>query len=410
MGASAVAVASLWSAAVTYVVMTVAARVLEPAQATLLLTFLAVLFAAYGVLSGVALEVTRSIAAAAHQARDDGPRLWVVAAVTSLVTCGVVVALVPIWRSRVLHDADTGLFVALSIAATGYVWHCALVGAATGRARWGDAATVIGAEATVRLLATVAVVIGAASVTSMGVATAVGAFAWVLLLVVSRGTRSSLQLRTDCPWPTLARRIGAALVAQGASAVLVVGFPILLAATTPPADYRSAAPLLLAVSLTRAPVLLPLNALQGVVVSYLVRADTGLARPLVRMLGVVVAVGVVGAALAFLIGPTLLRLLFGDDYVLSGGLLATLTIAAAGTAALTLTGACAQALALHPVYLAGWVTAVVACLLLLQVPGSLELRTCLSLGLAPLAGLLVHVVGLGRLRLRRAALDGSVRA
>ena len=410
MGASAVAIASLWSAAVTYVVMTVAARVLEPAQATLLLTVLAVLFAAYGVLSGLALEVTRSIAASVHQARDDGPRLWVVAAVTSLVTCGVVVALVPIWRSRILHDADAGLLVALSVAVTGYVWHCVLVGAATGRARWGDAASVIGAEATVRLLSTVAVVLGAASITSMGVATAAGAFAWLVLLVVSPGVRSALSLRTDCAWPALARRISAALVAQGASAVLVVGFPVLLAATTAPADYRSAAPLLLAVSLTRAPVLLPLNALQGVVVSHLVRASTGLARPLVRMLGAVALVGLVGAALAYLVGPALLGVLFGADYVVTGGVLAVLTFAAAGTAALTLTGACAQALALHAVYLAGWVVAVVACLLLLQAPGSLELRTCLSLGLAPLAGLLVHGVGLARVRRRRAALDGSARA
>ena len=43
-------------------------------------------------------------------------------------------------------------------------------------------------------------------------------------------------------------RVHAALVAQGASAVLVVGFPILLAASTDPREYAAAAPLLLAIS------------------------------------------------------------------------------------------------------------------------------------------------------------------
>ena len=105
-----------------------------------------------------------------------------------------------------------------------------------------------------------------------------------------------------------------------------------------------------------------------------------------------------GAVAAWLVGPWLLRVLFGDGYSVDGTVLAVLTLAAGGTAALTLTGACAQALAAHSWYVAGWVVAVVACVALLQADGTMEWRACLALGVAPLVGLAVHVVGLLRIR------------
>ncbi|WP_322919731.1 hypothetical protein [Nocardioides renjunii] len=409
VGASSVAAASLWSAAVTYVVMSIAAWALPQERATVLLTFLAVLFAVYGVLSGVALETTRSVAAAARDDHAAGPALWRVAAVVSACSTVTVLALVPFWRGRVLHGGDDVLVAALVVAVAGYGFHSVLAGAASGRAWWHQAAAVIAGEATVRLLATLAVVLVSATVAGMGVASALGALAWLLLAASSGRVRDSLALHADSPARTLARRMSAALVAQGASAVLVVGFPILLAATTDPADYATAAPLLLAISLTRAPVLLPLNALQGVAVSHLVRAGSRLGRLLVRLLAMVAAVAVVGALAAWVVGPWLIQLLFGDDYAVDGAVLALLTLAAGGTAALTLTGACAQALSAHGWYVAGWVVALVACVVLLQVPGSLEARACLALGLAPLAGFAVHVVGLAGIRRsgRIAAVEGA---
>src|SRR6476620_7959907 len=91
VGASTVAAASLWSAAVTYVVSILAARTLSQAENTVLLTFLAVLFAIYGVLSGVALETTRSVAAASRDDHAPGPVLWKVAA--AVAACSAVVVL-----------------------------------------------------------------------------------------------------------------------------------------------------------------------------------------------------------------------------------------------------------------------------------------------------------------------------
>lgn len=388
----------MWSAAVTYLVMSVAAWALPAERATVLLTFLSVLFAVYGVLSGVALETTRSVAAAARDDHAAGPVLWRVAAVVAACAGAAVLALVPFWRGRVLHGGDDVLVVALVVAVLGYSVHSVVAGATAGRRWWSQTALVITGEATLRLLATLAVVAASATVVGMGAASALGAFAWLLLVVRPGRVRDALLLRTDAPAATLARRMSAALVAQGASAVLVVGFPILLASSTGRAEYAAAAPLLLAISLTRAPVLLPLNALQGVAVSHLVRAGSGLARLLLRLLALVVAVAGLGAVLAWVVGPWLMRFLFGAGYAVDGGVLALLTLAAGGTAALTLTGACAQALAAYDWYVAGWVVALVACVVLLQVPGSMEARSCLALGLAPLTGLAVHLAGLATIR------------
>ncbi len=388
----------MWSALVTYVVMSVTAWALPQDRATVLLTFLAALFAAYGVLSGVALEVTRAVAAAARDDHAPGPKLWRIAAVVSASSAVAVLVLAPFWSERVLHSSDPALLPALVVAVGGYGVHCVLVGGASGRAWWREAALVITGEATLRLLMTVVVVAVAASVTSIGVASAAGAFAWVAVVVLSPRARSALHLRADVPAVSLARRIGASLVAQGASAVLVVGFPILLAATTARAEYAAAAPLLLAISLTRAPVLLPLNALQGVAVSHLVRAGARMAPLLVRLLALVVGVAALGAVAAWAVGPWLMQALFGDDYAVDGAVLAVLTLAAGGTAALTLTGACAQALAAHTWYVAGWVVAVITCVGLLQVDGSMQWRACLALGVSPLVGLVVHAAGLARVR------------
>ena len=334
----------MWSAVVTYLVMSMAGWALPQDRATVLLTFLAVLFAVYGVLSGVALETTRAVAAAARDDHAPGPALWRIAAVVSVCSVVAVLVLAPFWSERVLHDGGAALLPALAVAVGGYAIHCVLVGAAAGRAWWHETALVIVGEATLRLLVTVVVVLAAASVTSMGVASATGAFAWLALVA-----RPGPGPRCTCA-PTrglvLARRIAAALVAQGASAVLVVGFPVLLAATTSRAEYAEAAPLLLAISLTRAPVLLPLNALQGVAVSHLVRAGGGWAvaraTARARRRG---RRGRRGRRLArrTLVAHRALRRRLRRRR----GVLAVLTLAAGGTAALTLTGACAQALAAY---------------------------------------------------------------
>jgi O-antigen/teichoic acid export membrane protein len=177
---------------------------------------------------------------------------------------------------------------------------------------------------------------------------------------------------------------------------MVVGFPMLLSITTYPAQYKGAAPLLLAITLTRAPLMVPLNAYQGVAVSHFVQhRDAGL-RTMVPAARAVLALGVGGAALAFAVGPWLMQLLLGKGYDVSGRTLAGLTLAATGLAFLTLTGALCQALTLHGVFVGGWVASLVVAILVLMTPLTIENRAVLALLVGPLVGITIHLVALRR--------------
>jgi hypothetical protein len=87
---------------------------------------------------------------------------------------------------------------------------------------------------------------------------------------------------------------------------------------------------------------------------------------------------------------------FGPEYRADGALLAWLTAGAVAIAMLTLTGAAAVAAALHRAYAAGWIIATVAAVALLLLPVGLDTRTVIALLCAPLVGIAVHLVALGR--------------
>ena len=117
---------------------------------------------------------------------------------------------------------------------------------------------------------------------------------------------------------------------------------------------------ILAVTLTRAPLLVPLTAMQGNLIAHFVDERTNRLRALIAPAAIVGGIGAVGVLAAGLVGPWLLRVGFGPQYHASSALLAWLTAAAVAIAMLTLTGAATVAAALHRAYSLGWVGATVA--------------------------------------------------
>ena len=183
------------------------------------------------------------------------------------------------------------------------------------------------------------------------------------------------------------------MAAAGASAILVMGFPVLLQATSGELGATGGV-VILAVTLTRAPLLVPLTAMQGNLIAHFVDERGHRLRALVSPVALVAGVGAVGVALAYLLGPWLLRVGFGEDYVTSGALLGWLTAGAVAIAVLTVTGAATVAAALHRAYSLGWVGATVAAAGLLLLPMELEHRTIVALLCGPLIGIAVHVAAL----------------
>ena len=153
---------------------------------------------------------------------------------------------------------------------------------------------------------------------------------------------------------------------------------------------------ILAGTLTRAPLLVPLTAMQGNLIAHFVDERTQRLRALIVPAALVGGIGALGVLAAGLLGPWLLRVGFGPDYQAGGALLAWLTAAAVAIALLTLTGAAAVAAALHRAYALGWVGATVAATLLLLLPLPLETRTIIALLCGPLLGIGVHLAALAR--------------
>ena len=75
---------------------------------------------------------------------------------------------------------------------------------------------------------------------------------------------------------------------------------------------------ILAVTLTRAPLLVPLNAMQGNLIAYFVDQRSARLRALLRPTLLVVGFGVIAVPVAGLAGPWLLRIAFGPEYQAGG--------------------------------------------------------------------------------------------
>lgn len=412
--ATRIAVASAIAAGSSFVVVVVSAKVLLPAENNALFQiFWAALFACFGVLSGVSIETTRAVAAAGDPTTASStavpparrPRVLVVGAGIGLMAGAVIALSVSLWAPHVFtrHAWALGALVALGVA--GYAVHSVLVGALAGRRAWRPYSVLIGAESTVRLLLIVVVAVVGGRVLGFAAGAACAAFTWVVLLLLSPQVRQVAPARADSNLPVFLRRLGSASIATGASAMLVVGFPVLLGLTSSSEVIDQAAPFLMAITLTRAPLMIPLNAYQGVAVTHFVEhRDRGL-RAMLPAARAVVAVGVVGAALAAVIGPWLLRLLSHDDYRVSGTVMGALVLAAILLALLTLTGALCQALTMHSSFVAGWVAALAVSFLILLLPVPIETRGVLALAGGPAAGIVIHLVALRRRTARERSRD-----
>ena len=292
--------------------------------------------------------------------------------------------------ARALLANVTGL---LTLALAGVT----LLGMLAGVGRWTAYGSLMVTDAVIRVLIALATFLLGWGLVGFLWATVAGAVAWVLLLMVSTTARSAARLTTGGSVGTFLRGSAHSIAAAGASAILVMGFPVLLKATSGELGAAGGV-VILAVTLTRAPLLVPLTAMQGNLIAHFVDDGrrAGRLKPLLMPAAAVGALGLVGIVAAAALGPWLLRQAFGPEYQTSGALLAWLTAGAISVALLTLTGAATVAAALHRAYSIGWVGATVAAAALLTLPLDLESRTVVALLCGPLVGIAVHLAALAR--------------
>lgn len=404
-GATGVGVASLVAAGSGYVVLVIAAKVLGKADNADFLAFWGLLFFLFGVLGGLQSEVTRSV----HVTRTTRPagagatgaRIVPLGLLIGATLAATIMLTSPLWSRAVLGPQPQLAVALIALAVLAFGGHTAVAGTLAGRGHWTVYSRLVGAEALMRLLLVTAIALAGGGPTGLHVAAGAAAATWLVLWISPR-VRDAWNQRTDTGPREFLTASGQAMVGAASSAALVVGFPVLLRVSTPPAVFALAAPLMLAIQLTRAPLLIPLNAYQGVAITHFVNQRDQGARPLLRLAGMIGAVGVVGAGAAALVGPWLMEVLLAPGYRVGPVILGALTLTAALLALLTMTGAATLALGGHRAYGLGWFVATVCSAAVLLLPGGLETRAIASLAVGPVIGVLVHVTWLrGTLRSRR---------
>ena len=393
-----VGAATVATALCGYAVIYLAARDLAPGGFSVFGVFWGAFGLVTGAANGLLQEATREVRSMGYvELLPEGGRTHPlrVAGMIGVAAAVVIAGSSPLWSGRIFVEARWLSVALLCVGLAGFCLHATLLGMLAGTNRWTQYGALMVTDAVIRVAVAAATFAVGWGLSGFLWATVAGSVAWLIMLAASPAARAAARLLTPGSPATFLRGAAHSITAAGASAILVMGFPVLLKLTSTELGAAGGV-VILAVTLTRAPLLVPLTAMQGNLIAHFVDERTHRIRALLAPAALIGGIGAVGVLLAGLLGPWLLRVVFGSQYQASSALLAWLTAAALAIAMLTLTGAAAVAAALHRAYALGWVGATVASGLLLLLPLPLETRTVVGLLCGPVVGIGVHLTALAR--------------
>ena len=415
---------SLLAAVSTLVVTMIAQRALTGSELTEFLLFWAALFTVTGIITGIQPEITRAVgtartravadralanraasggAASAEGSAPQGARVVTVTAALGAIAGALVLVSSPLWAGQQIpHSAAVGVTV-MAVGVFLYALQATMSGVTAGEDRWYLFAAVGGLESAGRLILMLAAALMIPSLAGLEVATVVPMGLWLILAFVTVSGRRLWAARADVPARRLSTNILWSFLSSAAAAVLMMGFPnVLKASGAAESEPVVLGTLILAISITRSPIMIPLQAFQGVAVSAFLKQRHRPVAAFIKPAAAVVAVGAVGALAAYLVGPLLFRLIYPPaagaesayEAAASGITLGALVFASALLALMTLSGNMALAVNQHRIYLAGWVVAAAVTLsLAFLIPAPLVPRAIVALAVGPVCGFVVHMVG-----------------
>ena len=405
---------SLLAAVSTLVVTMIAQRALNGSELTEFLLFWAALFTVTGIITGIQPEITRAVgtartravadgAASAEGSAPQGARVVTVTAALGAIAGALVLVSSPLWAGQQIpHSAAVGV-TAMAVGVFLYALQATMSGVTAGEDRWYLFAAVGGLESAGRLILMLAAALMIPSLAGLEVATVVPMGLWLILAFVTVSGRRLWVARADVPAGRLITNILWSFLSSAAAAVLMMGFPnVLKASGAAESEPVVLGTLILAISITRSPIMIPLQAFQGVAVSAFLKQRHRPVAAFIKPAAAVVAVGAAGALAAYLVGPLLFRLIYPPaagaesayEAAASGITLGALVFASALLALMTLSGNMALAVNQHRIYLAGWVVAAAVTLsLAFLIPAPLVPRAIVALAVGPVCGFVVHMVG-----------------
>ena len=405
---------SLLAAVSTLVVTMIAQRALNGSELTEFLLFWAALFTVTGIITGIQPEITRAVgtartravadgAASAEGSAPQGARVVTVTAALGAIAGALVLVSSPLWAGQQIpHSAAVGV-TAMAVGVFLYALQATMSGVTAGEDRWYLFAAVGGLESAGRLILMLAAALLIPSLAGLEVATVVPMGLWLILAFVTVSGRRLWVARADVPARRLSANILWSFLSSAAAAMLMMGFPnVLKASGAAESEPVVLGTLILAISITRSPIMIPLQAFQGVAVSAFLKQRHRPVAAFIKPAAAVVAVGAAGALAAYLVGPLLFRLIYPPaagaesayKAAASGITLGALVFASALLALMTLSGNMALAVNQHRIYLAGWVVAAAVTLsLAFLIPAPLVPRAIVALAVGPVCGFVVHMVG-----------------
>lgn len=351
-----------------------------------------------GVLFGVQQETTRAVADAGARGLPASGRSSVLRFAGILAVAVLILVAVSsiAWAEPLFGAGNGGWAFALSIGVASYVGVATLNGVLAGSGRWGAFAAIPLIDGVLRLvLVAIALWMGA---DGTAIAWAVALPFLISLLAVGLIQWSAVTSHSVVreSYRALVFNASRTIVASTSNAVLITGFPLILSLVATD-DRATVGAVVLALTLARAPILVPLTVLQSMLIARF-SASPRTARSL--MLTVIVGLAVIAPVLgviAGLWGEGVLVWLFGEGFAVPGALLTGLVIASGCLGLLTVTGARVLAAGRHTVFATGWAVAcVLAIATVALTPGDIGTRTVVGLIAGPLVGVAVHLVFLRR--------------
>lgn len=377
-----------------YLVTGLVAAVEGPSEYAVFAVFWSALYLIVGGLVGVQQEVTR----AAHpqtpgnRARARARDFAIGGAIVVLV---LVLASSVIWVPSVFPHDQVASAVVLALGTSCYVIVSTLSGVLYGLALWPFIALMVALDGLIRL-----VLVGSALLLRLGglgleVATVAPFVLVPLILWFWIRPRVVGRYQLDVGLGSLVWNVIRAVVAAAATAVLVSGFPLIVAATAGGAPSSELGVFLLAITLTRAPLVVTFLALQSYFV-VLFRARGAGARSW-RLMGLLIggvsALTVVLAGLAWLLGEAVFVWIFGPAYAISGGTLALLVLTSGIVAVMSIAGSALLAHGAHSWFAASWIAAAGVMVLVMTLPGEIVPRSLAALAIGPATGAVIQLIG-----------------
>jgi O-antigen/teichoic acid export membrane protein len=322
--------------------------------------------------------------------------------------------LLPPVAERLYGQADSRIGLLVVAAALGFSVQFQVRGRLIGSGATRSYSLLVVAEAGARL-AVLLVLLALVGIDLRGAAVAVaaGSFAWIAWAGRARGLLPGRGV-SAAGWRAAVGRAASLMLGAALTASVITGYPSLVTALTDEAPGAAGGVVFAALTVSRVPLLL-ISPIQAVAVPFVARAhadagaDGGSALRRGLLLGTVVcaALGVIAAAAGWIIGPWVVRLIYGAEYDVAAEAMALLVLSACLLAWVQLLSAALIALAAHRQMLTTWTVAVVATVVWLLVsPMDVVATTAVGSLVGPLAALAFAAPVIWRLSRRQVAGTG----